>query len=205
MGKRERQQGDISVLTSRVFGSLSIVFLLGALIGCVFTVFAEENGVVELGQYLSRYFELLKTNEIKVSVGSVLWSQGRYFLYIVLFSLSVIGVVMIPMLVGIRGFLFAFSCAFCYRLFGMSGLWFALVLFGLPAFFWYPGFLLLSTQGFFCSLAMIRRGESVNEKFFFRGVPTCQLIICGIVFLVVAIILEYSIVPIVIGWIFQII
>ena len=48
MGKREREYGDISILVSRVFGGLSIVFLLGALIGCGFAILAEENGVVEL-------------------------------------------------------------------------------------------------------------------------------------------------------------
>lgn len=205
MGKRERQQGDISILASRVFGGLSVVFLLGALAGCMFTVFAKENGAMELGQYLSQYFELLKRNEIEVSFVGVLWGQGRYFLYVILFSLSIIGVVMIPMLVGIRGFLFAFSCATCYRLFGISGLWFALVLFGIPAFLWYPGLLLLSTQGLIGSLAMIRRVESENEKSFFQKLPTCRQMIFGIIFLVVAVILEYCVVPIVIRWIFRII
>ena len=165
MGKRERQQEDISILTSRVFGGLSVVFLLGALIGCIFMVFAEENGVEELEQYLSQYFELLKRNEVEVSFGNILWRQGRYYLYVTLFSLSVVGIVMIPILAGSRGFLFAFSCAACYRLFGISGLWIALVLFGIPALFWYPGFLLLSTQGFVGSLTMIHRGENNNESF----------------------------------------
>ena len=203
MGKWERKQWDSSILTSRVFGGLSVVFLLGALVGCIFTAFAEENGVVELGQYLSQYFELLKRNEIEVSFGRVLWSQGRYFLYVVLFSLSVIGVGMIPMLVGIRGFLIAFSYASCYRMFGMSGLWVALVLFGIPAFFWYPGFLLLSAQGFFGSLSMIRRGESDSEKSFSRRFPTWRQMIYGMIFLAIAVIVEYRIVPIAIGWILR--
>ena len=203
MGKRERQQEDMSVLTSRVFGVLSVVFLLGALMGCTFTVLAEESGMKELGQYLSQYFDLLKRNEVDVSFGRVFWSQGRYFLYIVLFSLSVIGVVMIPVLVGIRGFLFSFSCATCYRLFGMCGLWLSLVLFGIPAFFWYPGLLLLSTHGFFGSLELIRRVENDDRKFFFQRLPSCMQIISGMIFLIVSVTVEYCIVPTVIGWFFR--
>ena len=142
---------------------------------------------------------------MEVSFGTVIWSQGRYFLYVVLFSMSVIGVAMIPLLMGIRGFLFAFSCAACYRLFGMPGLWFALVLFGIPAFFWYPGLLLFSTQGFFGSLAMVRRRENDGEKNFLQETPVCRQIACGMAFLIVSVMLEYCVVPIIVVWIFRII
>ena len=201
MGKREH----LPVQKNHIFIGLSLVFLLGALVGCIFAALLEGQGIQELRQYLSDYLELMKKNEIEIALGTVFWGQSRYFLFVALFSVSVIGIVAIPMLMGVRGFLFAFSFGVCYRIFGMSGLCLALTLFGIPALFWYPGFLLFGMQGICGSMAMTRQGKGESSLSAFLGALFTKGIAGGLAFLLIAVMLEYGIVPVVLEWVLQMI
>ena len=132
-----------------------------------------------------------------VSLGQVMWGQMKYSVLLLFLGLTALGVVGIPVLFGVRGFLFVFSVACFCRVFGAAGLIPALILFGLPAILWVPAFFVLGFGAAQTSRKMLGRylgSESGGGPEGKRGVwAVCFAsgILCGG--------LEYFVLPVLLG------
>lgn len=182
-----------------LFGSLFCLggcFLLGGLLGCLSGCLSAGTGAKELEQYLHDYILLLRDDSIAWSAASVLWNQGRWVLGCILLGLSGIGLVGVPALFGLRGFVLAFSISCFLRFLGWSGLVPAIFLFGLPAVVWAPGYFLLGAQGLVRSLQLFRRqlGDLTAVPTGTRGYRSCILI--NALLILVCAVLECSLLPV---------
>ena len=81
----------------------------------------------------------------------------RFPLAALLMGFTALGVIGLPVLFAVRGFLFSFSVACFCRLFGGAGLIPALFLFGLPALLWAPALFVLGAQGMLGAYGLLRR------------------------------------------------
>lgn len=197
MGKRVRKKWTILWGNGASVLVLGTVFLLGGITGGLFAGLAQGEGALELGNYLSDYLTLAAEGTVIRSFWPVLWEQMRYFLAAVVLGLTAVGVVGLPVLFGVRGFFFTFSVGCFFRVFGGAGLLPALVLFGLPALLWAPGFFLAGTQGFSNAQSLLRRGLGEGRS----ELPVGQMVywarngLCCVLFLVCSA-LEYVVVPV---------
>lgn len=198
MGKREIRRWRIFTLQGSIIFGLSGIFFLGAAVGCLFAVLVDQQGVQELEQYLRQYFIYLQKKEAYVSFWTVLWYQSRYLLVAGLLGFTSIGVFSVPFLFGCRGFLLSFSIAVCYRIFGTAGLWTAGILFGIPAFFWFPSFLFVGGRGAANGLWLLCRRTSDAGSIIQQPRREYSWIIYAAGFLLTGALLEYAVVPVVV-------
>ena len=125
----------------------------------------------------------------------------RAVLYVVLavlaLGLTALGTVGLPVLFGVRGFLFSFSAACFVRVFGGRGLIPAFALFGLPALLWAPALFLAGTQSLRSSRQLLGRalGEERTGPVFGRPAYWCTAGLCAGLTLAGGL-LEYWVVPV---------
>lgn len=199
MGKHKR------VKLNLISGDAAAVLLLGALFvmggfgGCLAAGFvAGESGAV-LEEYLKAYLSLAQSGTAQVSLWAVVWEQIRFPLVLLLLGFTAAGVVCIPLVFCVRGFLFSFSVACFCRLFGWAGLVPTVFLFGVPALLWAPVFFVLGMQGMAGAYDMLRRsrGESCDPAFFrmhyWRRCALCVLALAACA------VLEYLALPDLVG------
>ena len=174
---------------------LSAVFFLGGGVGCLFAALSSGEGARELGSYLTDYLRLAQEGGIPRGFWPILWGQLKYPLAALALSLTALGVAGLPLLLGLRGFSFAFSAACFCRVFGGRGLFPAFVLFGLPALLWAPALFSVGVPGFLSAQRLLRRslGEGgvapLNAGFWYRAALCVGLTLA-------AGLLEYWVVPV---------
>jgi len=166
-----KRKWDLLSEQNGALAALSITFLLGGVLGAVFAALSDGAGAEELSSYLTGYLELAQEGELPRSLWPLLWGQLRDPLLALLLSLTALGVVGLPVLLGVRGFFFSFSAACFCRVFGVRGMFPAFVIFGLPALLWAPALFVLGTAGLCSAWQMLRRamGES-------RGGPIDEVV-----------------------------
>ena len=138
---------------------VAVCFLIGGVSGCLLGVYAAEAGAEEVSRYLCDFLALVRAREGFWTAPSVLWNRGRWLLCCGIFGLSAAGVVILPVLFGLRGFLLAFGVSCFVRTFGAAGLLPAALLYGVPAILWGPGFLLLGALCLRRSSYCLRKDE----------------------------------------------
>ena len=197
MGKRVRKKWTLLWGQGASVLVLGAAFFLGGIAGGVFAGLAQGEGALELGNYLSDYLTLAAEGTVLRSFWPILWEQMRYFLAIVVLGLTAVGAVGLPVLFGVRGFFFSFSVGCFLRVFGGAGLLPALVLFGLPALLWAPGFFLTGTQSLSNARCLLRRGLREGRS----ELPASQMVywgrtgLCCVLFVVCSA-LVYVVVPV---------
>ena len=144
--------GDRTAVT--LLGGL---FLLGGILGCLAAGCVEGESGAALEEYMRAYLTMSRENGMVLSVSGILWEQFRFPLCILLMSFTAFGVVCIPAVLLLRGFLFSFSIACFVRLFGWKGLLPAAALFGLSALVWLPALFELSVLGLEQSYRLVQR------------------------------------------------
>lgn len=173
------------------------LFVLGGLLGCGAAGSIHGEGADALKDYLHTYLVLAEEGTVPVSFGQVLWGQMKYPVMLVLLGFTALGVIGIPVLFSVRGFLFAFSVACFCRVFGAAGLLPALFLFGLPAILWVPAFFVLGFWALQTSRRMLNRymgveqGKEPAEKGPVWAACIASGIVCGG--------LEYFVLPVLLG------
>lgn len=158
MGKREREKGDLLSGQGAVLAVLGALFLTGGVAGCLFAGLTGGEGAGELSEYLADYLSLAQSGSVARDFWPAVWEQLRWLALAVLLGLTAIGVVGLPLLFCVRGFLFTFSVGCFCRVFGGAGLLPALALFGLPALLWAPALFLAGFQGMSSAQGLMRRG-----------------------------------------------
>lgn len=135
-------------------------FLTGGLAGSLLAALLSGESVGQLGAYLRDYMDLVLDVGMTRCVLSSAWHHGRWILLCVLLGFSGLGVLCLPVLFVLRGFLLSFGISCFFRFFGTAGLVPAVCLFGLPAILWAPGLFRIGARGLHRSVVRLRQGRS---------------------------------------------
>lgn len=157
MGRRRKW--SVSLLGGQTAGVLilGILFLAGSAAGCVSAGLLRVEDGQELLNYLNGYSESLRDGGVHAGFWSVLCQTVRFPLMAFLLGLTALGVVGIPVLFAVRGFLLCYAVSVFYRLLGVSGLLPAFCLFGITALLWMPVMFRLGVQGLLGAHGLLRR------------------------------------------------
>lgn len=179
MGKREQRKWDLLLGEGSVLLLLCVLFFAGGVLGCFFAGVADHEGTLGLQAYVTDYLRLAQDGAVNREFLGCVWSQLRDILLVFLLSVTAIGVIGIPAILCMRGFLLAFSVGCFCRVFGAVGLLPAVVLFGIPALLWGPALFLASFQGMEYVQEVLRkgngerRGESQRVSAFWMRAGIC--------------------------------
>ena len=178
---------------------VSVVFFLGGLIGILVVNLASGGGEEALFQYIQGFLSAVEEQRIQ-GPGFFLaaWSVLRWPLFAILLSFSVVGVVGIPLLFFVRGFLFSFCVAAFIRAMGYSGALVCLLLIGVESLLTISVLFILGVQGMVFAAKSKEKGRLREGKsHYFSGSSTFLLpnLMCSLV-LLVATIWEAAVVPV---------
>ena len=136
---------------------LSAFLLCGIVAGAVTASYIGGDSGETLTEYMSRYVTAFGQGENPLTLlPATIWSTYKYPLCAFLFGFTVLGVLLIPGTVVLRGFFLAFSVGSMVKLFGMPGLWLAFSIFGIQTFIGLPCLLIISAQGFVAARSFAR-------------------------------------------------
>lgn len=135
MNMRHRRGGDGPIagrLPALIF--LAGCFGIGLIMGCVLASYLGQGVDVRLSAYLDGYFSVVEQEGAAASsLLSTFWEVFRWPLAAGVFGLTAFGVVAIPVIFCVRGFLLSYAVAVFVQLWGGAGLLLALSIFGLSA------------------------------------------------------------------------
>ena len=170
---------------------LSFVFLFGGFLGAVWAAGLDGDQSLQLRSYISEYLSMAEQMCAVASFGSILWSHFRWCLYLLLFGLSAFGILCLPVLFGLRGFLLTFAIGCFLRVYGGAGIIPGLLLLGLPSVLWIPAmWIMTSLMMEYCFMrASLKAGTGQLSPGIRRDVTASFLLMLLCVFL------EYWILP----------
>lgn len=167
---------------------LSACFAAGALGGFFFSGWSGDNP--ELLDYLGRYFQTAgQGGVVEPSLWSSVWELVRWPLAAFMLGSTALGALGLPILLGTRGFLLAFSAATLARLFGLPGVAASLAAFGVTALVAIPVLFVVSADAFRRSL-----GRLAGERALSWSQRTQALAPCAGL-LVLAVALQQTLMP----------
>lgn len=137
---------------------LSACFLAGGLAGCLLAAQVGGAGEASLNQYLEAF--LLAAHEGAVDVPALwaqIWDTLRWPLFALLLGFTALGVLGLPVLFTLRGFLLAFSIASFVRAFGGAGWLLACLVFGIGGVLSLPALFVLGVQSILSARALAAR------------------------------------------------
>lgn len=199
MGKRVVKIWDLpSSGSAAALVILSAAFFLGGLAGCLLADQVGGDGSNALNDYLSGYLSVINSGDaVRPDVLSLLWEIVRWPLLTVALSLTPLGLLGVPVVFLVRGFLLSFAIASFFHVLGAFGLALAFVVFGITGLIGIPVLFIFGVQSFLSAGAMTGRlmGEGrrqpplLDRMTLMRcGVCVAALCVCGF--------LEYCIVPV---------
>lgn len=111
---------------------LGVCFAAGVIGGFLFSCWGQED--TRLLEYLSRYLRAVgQGSGVEPPLLLCAWELARWPLAAFLLGSTALGVLGLPVLLGIRGFLLTFAASTFIRLFGLPGLAASLAAFGVTA------------------------------------------------------------------------
>lgn len=163
----------------------AIFFALGGLMGCLLALGATGGGAEALGRYLERFLASAQAGTLTApAVSELLWRALRWPLAVFLLGFTALGLLGVPALAALRGFLLAFSIASFGQAYGRGGLAISFFLLGVPGAISVPVFFLLSAQSFTAALELAgraagqgRRELPYHRDYFFRC-GLCAAAVC---------------------------
>lgn len=189
--------------TSAALIVLAVAFVIGNLAGCILTNQVIGSGSESLNRYLTGYLSLYQTGEtVAPDLLTLVWDIVRWPLLLVVLGLTPVGLVGIPIVFLVRGFLLSFSVSAFRCVLGNAGLGLALLVFGMTGLIYMPVFCVLGVQSFLLSgdiaerlLGEKRQKTLITRSLFLRfGMSIAALCVCGIA--------EYCLVPEMISFFF---
>lgn len=179
---------------------LSAFFLMGGLAGCALVDLVNGGGGDALEKYLEGYLSAVSSGiVVRPEVFASVWETLRWPLFVLALGLTPIGLLCIPALFLVRGFLLSFAIASFFRVLGAAGLVLAFAVFGLAGLISIPAFFLLGVQGFFSAGAMTGRllGESQRlpliDRVTLLRICVCAAAVCA------CCLIDYFVVPDLLG------
>ncbi|MCD8341793.1 MAG: hypothetical protein LUC87_06530 [Clostridiales bacterium] len=160
--------------------ALGCAFLLGVLSGCFAAYHMDGDGRAALQTYLTGYTGVLQAQGGGSGWGGLLWRAVRLPAAAALLGLCPLGFPALPLLVGMRGFLFSFVVSACGSCAGPEGVLAALLLFGLAQAASTAALLFIAIPGWGnarnLALARSRRGADFSVR---RYLAWCGLCLAG--------------------------
>ena len=149
---------------------VSAAFCLGALAGMLVASQVGGGGQDSLTAYLERYLAAAQSGAAAPPRGSsILWETLRWPVLTFLLGFTALGVVGIPLLFGVRGFLLSFAVSSFVRMFGGAGAILAFFAFGFTGMLSVPALFVLGVQGFASGQELVARALSGGKGPLSRG------------------------------------
>ena len=193
MGITERRMGGSTPPLSLYL--LGGSFMAGGVIGSVLAGLMPQGSAQALADYLVAFLSLLEQGTFSPELMPMLWEQLRLWLAMGILGLTALGVVGIPLLLGVRGFLLAFSVGGFCRVFGPAGLLPSVYFFGLAALLTMPVLFFSGMQGFERGLLLLSHALGVGEYTGRVGSYLAVWLLCGLG-LVVAVCVQVLLLPV---------
>lgn len=171
-------------------------FFLGGIAGCILASKVDGAAADSLNTYISAFLAAAGTGGVEApALLPLLWEVARWPLITMLLGFTALGLLGIPILFAVRGFLFSFAIASFVRMFGAMGGLLAFLIFGLSGVVAVPALFILGVQGLNASRCLagkaLGEGKSrspYGKRYFLR----CGM--CAAAF-TVCVVLEYLVVP----------
>lgn len=169
-------------------------FALGSALGGFFSACASEGGSEVISAYLTQFLSQAQQDGLLYpDLFQFLWLSLRWPFAAFVLGFSALGLLGLPLLSGMRGFLFSFSVGVLSRALGRQGLGIAFLLLGVSGLISIPVFLLVATQSFMAARSLASRGQGKRELPYDRAyILRCSF---AVLFLLVSLILEWYFVP----------
>jgi stage II sporulation protein M len=148
---------------------LVLVFFAAGIAAGAFTVDALSSvQKEELINYFQSFFTVLDQEPVQSAVifKQSLINNSQFAILIWLLGITVIGVPLILMIVGIKGFIVGFSVSFLVEGMGLKGLLFAVAAILPQNLLIVPGIIAAAVLGISFSISMLRRKKSKPKKSF---------------------------------------
>ena len=146
---------DGSVL---ILAAVSASFFLGGLAGCLLAGCVDGGGQESLAAYVEGFLRAAQAGEAAPpALAALVWETLRWPLLALLLGFTALGLLALPLLFAVRGFLLAFSIASFVRLFGGTGCLLALLVFGVGGAFSVPVLFVLGVQSFMTARTLAGR------------------------------------------------
>lgn len=131
---------------------------LGILAGCLCTLWMGAKETAALRSFIDGYLSL-EVSGVAGRVVNELWAVFRLPLLVILLRFTVLGVLLIPCVLGAKGFLLSFAVSAFVKSYSWKGEAAAVLLFGLPSLVELTCLLVLAVDGWVLSH---RRGGTVG-------------------------------------------
>ena len=172
---------------------LLFAFLAGVVSGFLLVFLGGRNQDVQ--SYLLDRFSYATNGGLHVSFFSAVWECVRWPLFVLIFSFHTLGILAIPALICIRGFLLSYAISVLSFTFPLDGLIISIVLFATTVLLIVPILFLWGSEGL-CSLALRRFSASSGQGRF-----RIEVILIGIGALLVAIAVQWALIPFVFNFV----
>lgn len=173
---------------------LSACFLAGGLAGCLVAARVGGAGETSLNDYLNAFLRAAQAGRVDVpALWAQVWDTLRWPLLALLLGFTALGVLALPALFAVRGFLLAFSIASFLRAFGGPGWLLAWLIFGPGGALSLPALFVLGVQSLLSARAMAVRGEGKGTALWGRDcLVRCALCLGAVC---VCLLVERTVVP----------
>ena len=170
MIKNSTRHGNDSILYQRDGKICFVLLILGFSIGCLIGSLIGPG--LTYDSWLSDFLGLSKLQNM--GVAAAFFHFSRFHLVAFLLGSSFFGIVLIPALSCIRGYVLSFTAASIISAYPQNGLIMAAVILGIPALISLPCYFLLSIEGFRSAARIFHlvRGNSSPRK---DRLLTCSL------------------------------
>lgn len=176
---------------------LTVCFAVGGVGGCIFAGRLGVNTQARLLDYFGYYFAALEDNTaFSLSSLSAVWEILRWPILTFFLGFTALGVVGLPVVFCVRGFLLTYAAAVLVRLYGITGLAVALSVFGVSAFLVLPALFTLGVDSFRGAGAMAVRQTGDNRRALPPGHGRLLRAGCCGVLLAVASVLQIRLTPV---------
>ena len=169
-------------------------FLLGGVAGCLLAACVDGLGGDALRAYLEDFLAAAGAGTAgPPALGPLIWQVLRWPLLAAALGFTALGVVGVPVLMAVRGFLLSFSIAAFVRIFGDAGRLLAFLVFGVSGCVAVPVLFVLGVQSQLSARRLALGGQEGRRSCCGRTYwVRCGLCACG---LCVCMLLEYLAVP----------
>lgn len=141
-----------------VLAVIAVSFLAGGLVGCLLVSLVGGSGQEALAGYMEGFLQAAQAGELTTpSLAALVWDTVRWPLLALLLGFTALGLLALPLLFVVRGFLLAFSIASFVRLFGGAGCLLALIVFGVGGAFSVPVLFVLGVQSLLAARVLAGR------------------------------------------------
>ena len=170
-------------------------FLIGCVVGCSLVLHLHSDMAIQLKEYLSDYFRIVRETEYKPLISGMFWDQIRWLLPCILLGTGFFGSIVLPVLFLARGVFFAFGVASFVRFYGLSGVILSGIVFGISALIWMPGLFLAGIMNFETSRSLLRGKRSDSIPISENGLRRSSVVLFGFGLILLSVLVERYISP----------